>query len=224
VDLNLSKRVERNRSGVKYWVFDCSNKCGSEIKIFKHTEQSASGLCKNCSAKSRRKHIYKIDESQIIRIETVETKYQSNKVWILQCSGCSSEIRVWPGQRSVATGRCSSCVSKGEPYQHILTSIKHAALSRNLEFTLTIEDVAEFAKTKACSYCERSIVWNEYWSKINSTHCYYLDRKDLSLGYTKSNCIVCCTFCNFLRGNKLSHEEFKMLSPGLKAIRLSRGE
>lgn len=219
MNLKNAKGWDRNSNGVKYWRFDCSENCGNEIKVFNHTKDSCSGKCRDCSAKNRRIKSYTVDESKILRIEIVQLKRQKQKIWVLKCLDCEAEIRVWPGQRGSASGKCASCVNKGKPYQHVLTSIRNAARIKNLECPLSLDDITEFAQTKKCTYCAISISWTQFWSKFSPSHAYYLDRKNNSKGYTKENCVVCCTDCNFIRGDKFTYEEFLLLSPGLRKIR-----
>ena len=35
---------------------------------------------------------------------------------------------------------------------------------------------------------------------------YNLDRKDNSIGYSKNNCVVCCSTCNYIKGDKFTYE------------------
>lgn len=70
----------------------------------------------------------------------------------------------------------------------------------------------------------------EEFCRITSTGCYYcagplpkkgagLDRIDSSLGYTSSNVLPCCTFCNRLKADLLTVEETLNIIKLLKQLR-----
>lgn len=44
------------------------------------------------------------------------------------------------------------------------------------------------------------------------------------LGYTIENCIPFCSQCNYTKSNRFNYEEFILLAPTLKQIRLKREE
>ena len=71
---------------------------------------------------------------------------------------------------------------------------EYNAIKRGLVFELTIDEFNSFWNTN-CSYC------NEPIQGIG------IDRKDNNIGYTKENCIPCCTICNFMK-HTLSHKDF----------------
>ena len=94
--------------------------------------------------------------------------------------------------------------------------------------TLTYDEFIEFTKTEKCHYCNIKIKWVEYGNSVMNKdgprRSYFLDRKDTHSGYSKQNCVVACTLCNWTRSKRFTYEEFKMLSPVLEQIRLSRGD
>jgi hypothetical protein len=53
---------------------------------------------------------------------------------------------------------------------------------------------------------------------------FWLDRKDNSIGHLKGNLVVCCGNCNKTRRDAFSYEEFLLLAPILKQIRINKGE
>lgn len=89
------------------------------------------------------------------------------------------------------------------------TSYKYGAKNRNLEFNLSIEDFLDLIK-KPCVYCgqpapERTVSAH----KKNSYNIIAqgIDRIDSSKGYSKENCVPCCTICNRMKLD-LSKTEF----------------
>lgn len=63
---------------------------------------------------------------------------------------------------------------------------KSAAKKRNIEFNLTLDQFVTFSNAN-CFYCG---------DKLDGIR---LDRIDNSVGYTISNVIPCCTFCNRMK-------------------------
>ena len=91
--------------------------------------------------------------------------------------------------------------------------------------TLTFDDFLKFVSTTECHYCGRTVVWPERAfvktarrQYARSSKAYYLDRINNDVGYTKSNCVVCCTTCNAIKGNTLTYEEMLILKPSLKKL------
>lgn len=145
------------------------------------------------------------------------------KVFIFDCSdGCGREIRVSYGQLYKAKGKCPVCSSRKKPYQHILGFITAVARHRDIDVTLTYEELVEFTKIDECTYCGSKIEWEKWSTSKGYSKAYNLDRIDNTLGYSKENCVVCCTACNFIRQDKLTHEEMLVLRPGLSEIMRKR--
>jgi hypothetical protein len=76
--------------------------------------------------------------------------------------------------------------SKSAPYTHYLSR----ALKKNLEFTLTKEEFINFTNDD-CFYCDKS---------ASMFHSNGVDRLNNNSGYTTSNCVSCCSECNFMKG------------------------
>src|SRR5208337_5284248 len=70
-------------------------------------------------------------------------------------------------------------------------------------------DFVTYTYTKACHYCYAPI----YWCRENRMHTrggssYYLDRTNSALGYSKENCVVCCTRCNRGKSDLFTYDEW----------------
>ena len=72
---------------------------------------------------------------------------------------------------------------------------KKRAKKSNLIFEFTEEDCKSFYETN-CTYCN---------DKIKGIG---IDRLDNSIGYTKDNCVPCCSTCNYMK-HILNFEDFK---------------
>jgi hypothetical protein len=66
--------------------------------------------------------------------------------------------------------------------------------------TLTYEEFVEFMAVNECYYCGDAIDRNA------QSYAYFLDRKSNDIGYTKDNCVVCCSPCNYIKSNMNSDE------------------
>jgi hypothetical protein len=98
-------------------------------------------------------------------------------------------------------------------YNQFVNAVNHAIKVHAID--LSYEDFLVYTKTTTCHYCGEFIDWE------NNVR-YNLDRKDNEKGYSKENCVVCCKFCNWLKGNKFTYEEFILLVPALRQIKEAR--
>ncbi len=89
--------------------------------------------------------------------------------------------------------------------------LKRAIKSSKYKSDLTLENYFELSKITACHYCGASIPWS------NKSSAYFLDRKDNKIGYMKDNCAVCCTRCNFAKGNRFTYSEWKKIGDFIKS-------
>lgn len=71
---------------------------------------------------------------------------------------------------------------------HIYTRYKLSAKYRNFEFDLTPDDFRKFRQSD-CYFCGDKL------RRIG------VDRLDNEKGYTKNNCVPCCTICNRMKTN-----------------------
>jgi len=83
------------------------------------------------------------------------------------------------------------------------------AKERNIEFELTIEDVAKLMKTKRC-YFNNSYRLTLQQGPFQLT----LDRLDNTKGYVPGNVVACSAYMNNIKGN-LNHWEIRDLYRGL---------
>lgn len=144
--------------------------------------------------------------------------------YIFRCKfpGCSREIGVKSNVLKSHRGLCMSHSHVLRPYESIFNRLFHDA--RGIAVKLTYEEYLEFTSTEACHYCGDQIPWTPY-ANLNGDYksrAYFLDRKDHSGPYSKDNCVVCCSFCNRLRGNRFSYDEFRMMALTLGYIRKNR--
>lgn len=116
------------------------------------------------------------------------------------------------------------CAKRTRPFGHVYTRLRANARQRSIAVSLTYEELLGFTLQTTCSYCNGHIPWQPYSSKTGtpSHQQYFLDRKDNARGYDKDNLVVCCSFCNRVRGALFTYEEFLLLAPALKLIQEKR--
>lgn len=68
--------------------------------------------------------------------------------------------------------------------------------------------------SKECFYCNNPL--------DRTTGGYFLDRLDSALGYTKENCVSCCTTCNFMKGVMSLDNFYKQIELIYKAYEKKR--
>lgn len=86
------------------------------------------------------------------------------------------------------------------------------ARKKNLEFALTIDEFVDLIQAN-CHYCDVPPL--REWKPQKQRKNYHkqqllyngIDRIDSSIGYTKDNCVPCCTECNYAKSD-MQYQEF----------------
>ncbi len=105
------------------------------------------------------------------------------------------------------------------PFESLYNHLKNSrARYAEIPVHLTYEEFLEFTNIRECHYCGDPVYWTEY--NLNGKSCATnLDRKDNNLGYSKSNCVVCCLPCNRTKSNRFAYEEFVIMMRALRDYR-----
>ena len=101
--------------------------------------------------------------------------------------------------------------SNRKPIARFKSAIAVAA-RRGIEWSLSLEFFERHIDNGRCLYCHGSI------PEVG----HGLDRIDNSIGYIEANVVPCCTRCNLMRGDHLTHDEMLQLAPLLQGIRAKR--
>lgn len=137
-----------------------------------------------------------------------------NQCWICQCVKCGRERKSSATQLNRLDG-CRECAAdrrRLKPYEMLYNAAKYRIVhrldsSKTHVFTLSFKSFCEFIASGKCHYCWAPIQWSKHnISKNGSGH--HVDRKDNRKGYIKSNCVPCCTRCNYGKGARFSYEEW----------------
>ena len=123
--------------------------------------------------------------------------------WKLLCSDCGGFT--YRGSTDLKRGRigclanCRDLIAENSPVNSVYRNYRLGADRRNLAFEIDFEFFKE-AISKNCFYCNSGPV-SYYKKKKGRQGLSYngLDRVDNSQGYTHTNIVTCCKFCNFAK-------------------------
>lgn len=157
-------------------------------------------------------------------------KHKQRK-WLCKCD-CGNEVIRVTNQLNKGSATSCGCASKERivklntqncrPFEWIYNNLLRCAKSSDRKSSLTFNEFLEFTKINRCHYCGDVIEWRDRNSKSNPNNCYYLDRKDNLIGYTKENCVVCCSLCNLTRHIRFSYTEMLLLGKTIGEIKKKR--
>ncbi len=144
-------------------------------------------------------------------LERADNKPPSKSAhWLCVCV-CGRKAVVGGGQlRGGRSKKCVACRARDREkrlFEALYNRFKRQAHYRKYEVNLTYEEFLVFTQVVKCHYCARPVVWTKHVSNARGTN-YNLDRKDSGEGYSKENCVVCCTRCNRGKSNLFTYEEW----------------
>lgn len=128
------------------------------------------------------------------------------------------------------------CSSIGGRYERLRTKARR----RGIEFMLTLEEFSDMMENeKKCFYCEtevscaikRSEIIDKYDGDDRNmlaargsiglvgrrAKVLTVDRMDSTIGYTRENCVMCCSICNSTKGFLIPSDLYKSIAPGIVA-------
>lgn len=140
----------------------------------------------------------------------------------MNCSDCGGQVSF---RAPRGTGKCRTCSKRGKPYMPAFTRIKRNAVLHGVTCELTYEQFINSFVGKDCHYCGSTVPWVPFYTAdpTKSPQAYFLDKKENLAGYSVENCVVCCKFCNWVKGARFTYDEFMLLAPGLREVMKRRG-
>lgn len=139
-----------------------------------------------------------------------KTEVLRTNITKIKSCGCSQHDSNFIKKRS---GSSYSKKSHGEAMMNsFFYSYKRGAERRGLGFDIDMELFKEITSMN-CFYCnekpkERMVKKKDGMDMYNgSIFVNGIDREDSEIGYTKNNCLPCCSDCNFLK-NKMNKDKF----------------
>lgn len=154
-------------------------------------------------------------------------------VWECECE-CGNTILV-TGSEHLISGNTKSCgcinmeristLTRKRPYESVYNNLAKLCSRQpdRLRLEISYEEFLGFTSITECHYCGGPVSWAMYNVNKNGFS-YNLDRKDNSLGYTKSNVVVCCYRCNSGKGDQFSYEEWVEVGKCLRCLREAKEE
>ena len=145
-----------------------------------------------------------------------ERRNGHHTVYTCKCRNneCINEITVIGAHQ----GYCKECKinrQKKRPYETIYNVFLKSIKTNDITTNLVYEEFFKLASIKECHYCQAATIRSEF-KKGNYLSGYMIDRKDNALPYTFDNCVSCCWYCNNLKSDRFSYEEFVKLRQFIK--------
>lgn len=203
-------------NNIRMWKCNCD--CGNSINVT--TSQLRAGNKKTCGCRTQDTiNNYVGRKYGNLTVIEFDSKDKENRN-LYKCK-CDCGNTIITSAKNLERGVTNNCGCKtkekrgrasrlkyGEAARNrVLSTYKHNAKNKNLDFTLTNEEMFELFKGK-CHYC------GEKPSKVYSNEKFYgefiyngIDRLDSSKGYIKGNVVSCCSVCNYLKSD-YTEEEF----------------
>jgi hypothetical protein len=140
--------------------------------------------------------------------------------WVCRCV-CGIEKPLFGTNLTCGKTKSCGCSTRfRRPYEALYNCFTSRSKKARHAVSLTYEDFVEFTSTVECHYCKAPIEWVKHFTSGGPWIKYNLDRKDNDQGYSKENCVVCCSSCNFTKGHRLTYEEMVVVG----RMRYERGE
>jgi CDGSH-type Zn-finger protein len=200
------KHIKGNRN---YWLCKCD--CGNE-KVISLTNLRAKNHSRSCGC-LRHKTAANFQDltgqrfGRLVVLERSESKMTKaglRTYWLCRCD-CGNE-KIAPAS-TLKKGTCTSCgcykpnaLPRDESARNrVIETYKNGAIRKKIPFELTREEFFKLTDDN-CAYCgqEPYLVSKSHSESDDYIH-NGVDRVDNSKGYTKKNCVPCCTPCNFAK-------------------------
>lgn len=186
----------RNSRGKLKWTCLCD--CGQTVTREPYCLRK--GTCTHCGCQTKQDLVgKKFGRLTVVKYLGKHSKFKWTK-WECLCS-CGKTTEVWSRnlkRRKESCGCNDGHKNKKVPsfQRYVKAKLGIAKVNSNKagrEFELTYEQGAELL-LKPCHYCGTT-------EKIG------IDRKDSKIGYILSNCLPCCTMCNYMK-TATNYDEF----------------
>lgn len=195
--------ISYTKTGRRGGKFTCKCDCGNIIELPR--SQIVYGNNKSCGC------LRKIDiiGKKFTKLLVIRTFTKNKRTWCTCKCDCGNDTSVCMSQLLNKHTQSCGCFKPnrkkyGESAKNArIASYKRGAKDRNLLFELTDEYIEKLMLSK-CYYCNiepSRIVHNQ--RQYGEFICNGIDRKNPDIGYTKENCVTCCTKCNFMKGRLL---------------------
>ena len=150
-----------------------------------------------------------------------KNKHNNHRKCLCKCK-CGTTRKVNITHLFTGQSKGCRCVNAGKrmrPYEAIFNVLIRQAKQRNYKVSLTYESFLKFTQTEECHYCGKEVLWVKFNIIKNKGCAHHLDRKNNYLGYSRSNCVVCCPRCNRAKSNHFTYEEWVKIGDLIRSWR-----
>ena len=212
------------------WLCKCS--CGKETQVRVYDLESGNTHSCGCARKQEitdltgrkigKLTVIKFDKSTIRPWKTKKQKTIYSHYWLCKCDcGNIKSITHKCLTRRNATQSCG-CIHKdmlakrstkpNAGFNKVYRNYIGRCKSYNIPFELNVDEFYNLTQQK-CNYCggEPLKISTSWSDKVKPFIYNGIDRIDSNLGYSKENCVPCCTHCNYAKGNMTIKEFNKWL-------------
>lgn len=203
----FKQKIGKTKTQTGYYYIIMCKDCGYIKKIGK-SDFKKTITCKECD---KQKHYKDFVGFKNIAYTVIDFDHVANKklYYKCKCHNCGSEIIVRKDNILEATQKhCVKCKGNGikptieAPINVYKYYYKEGAAKRGFIWELSDEDFREII-SKPCHYCGESPKplqsLTRYKNVKEELYVNGVDRIDSNLGYTKDNCVPCCTMCNRMK-------------------------
>lgn len=130
-----------------------------------------------------------------------ERRNRKFRYYKVQCINCG---RIYIKEQNLSQWKlytkCSKCdkACDDSVVNSMYYNYKRSAKQRSIEWNLSLEEFIEIIHQE-CHYCGESPTVRK--KGTNESEVNGIDRIDSSKGYTKENCVPCCSICNYMKLN-----------------------
>ena len=210
------EQIIKNNKRTRY-VWKCVCDCGGEINEYGYALNSNNRTsCGSCS----RKELVGKTFGDLTIVSWAGLSKDRRNLFKCICSCGNEKIVLIKNLQRNSTTNCGCKSKKGQRYHKefgesnfnsICGYYKRNAKKKGLNFCLSKKQLHDLF-SKECYYC--GVPPSRVGHKKNTYGDYIyngIDRLDSSIGYIESNCVPCCTQCNYLKSNMKEKEFLKII-------------
>ena len=170
----------------------------------------------------------KLAKRRFRRLKVLQYAYSKNKRTYWECKCDCGTIKIAEGS-GLMKGHILSCgclrreLHSKQPFRWLYNTLIRPRKYHDFTNPMPFEDFLTFTTTDTCHYCGKKIEWEPHRPyKRQGLGKYNLDRKNNALGYTKDNCVVCCSLCNVVKGKSLTYDEMLIVGKSISEVHKKR--
>lgn len=207
--LIVLKRVENNEYGGSRWL--CTCKCGNETTVSGCSLSGGGTRSCGCFSIERKKELRASDLTgkKFGKLTAIKRVRGYGVLWLCKCDCGNEAVAQGSGLRG-GNNRSCGCIHtlpEGEgAFRNMFHTYKQNAEKLGRKFELTTEQFKDLIN-KPCYYCGKKPELRANNGNHNGgIKCNGIDRRDNDRDYEIDNCVPCCSYCNWSKGQKTEAE------------------